>query len=481
MSKVDGRAWRGVVAAMAALLGGMASAGAGAAQISITIGTQNTTTNTVTSGIVMKELKLLEKHLPKTGRYKDATWRIDWQNFTSGPPITNGMIANRIHIGAMGDYPLLVNGATGQQQRGQETLLIAVVAYNIFGAGNGVVVHKDSPYYELADLKGKNVSVPFGSAAHGMLLQTMDARGWPQNFWQLANQSPEVGATNIQERRIDGHANFVPFAELLPYRGYARKIFDGVETKIPTFHGVVARRDFAKEHPEVVTAYVKALMEANEWVRRDPKRAAERIAEWTKIEKEVVYIFLGPGGIHTLDPTIKPRLLDAVRTGRDVLTKLGRIKEFDVDAWVDDSYVRRAFRDQNLDYDAQRMSLGNHDVAGRDPFCNVPITQPRRAGQVWLESGELVSFSSADCTLGAMRRYGREGKKYSVAYLMDQALGIKVFADQAFFVIEKAGAADAPRFVPFLLKKDAEAHAAKSGGRVGALKDVLAIAGAGGS
>ena len=33
------------------------------------------------------------------------------------------------------------------------------------------VVHKDSPYYDLADLKGKTVSVPFGSAAHGMMLQ----------------------------------------------------------------------------------------------------------------------------------------------------------------------------------------------------------------------------------------------------------------------------------------------------------------------
>ena len=37
---------------------------AGTAQtIEIGIGTQNTTTNTVTGGIVIKEMKLLEKHL----------------------------------------------------------------------------------------------------------------------------------------------------------------------------------------------------------------------------------------------------------------------------------------------------------------------------------------------------------------------------------------------------------------------------------
>jgi len=221
--------------------------------ITIGIGTQNTTTNTVTGGIVIKELKLLEKHLPKTGRYKDVRFKLDWQNFTSGPPVTNGMIANKLQIGMMGDYPLMVNGATGQQSRGSETQLIAIIAYNAFGAGNGVVVHKDSPYYELADLKGKTVSVPFGSAAHGMMLQAMQERGWPADFWNLVSQSPEVGTTNLQEKKIDGHGDFVPFAELLPYRGFARKIFDGVQTRIPTFHGVVVRKDFADKYPEVIT------------------------------------------------------------------------------------------------------------------------------------------------------------------------------------------------------------------------------------
>ena len=51
-------------------------------EIEIGIGTQHTTTNTVTGGIVIKELGLLEKHLPRTGQYKDVKFKIDWQNFT---------------------------------------------------------------------------------------------------------------------------------------------------------------------------------------------------------------------------------------------------------------------------------------------------------------------------------------------------------------------------------------------------------------
>jgi NitT/TauT family transport system substrate-binding protein len=443
--------------------------------VTIGIGTQNTTTNTVTGGVVIKELKLLEKYLPKTGKYANVEWKLDWQNFTSGPPVTNGMVANKLQIGMMGDYPLLVNGATGQQNKGNETQLVAVIAYNAFGAGNGVVVHKDSPYYELADLKGKNVSVPFGSAAHGMVLQAMQERGWKDDFWSLVSQSPEVGTTNLQEKKIDAHADFVPFADLLPYRGFARKIFDGAQTKIPTFHGVVVRKDFADKYPEAVVAYIRALMEANDWVRKDPKLAATKIEEWTKIEKEVAYLYLGPGGIHTLDPSIKPRWLDTIKTAFGVLNKLGRVKEFDLNAWVNESYVRQAFKERGMDYEAQKQTLANYDIAGKDPICKTLVTRPKEAGEIWLASGEIVPVSSPTCLLAGINQYQGENKKVTVAYVFDKELGIKVFADKAFYAVEGSGGKTVA--VPFLLKKDAEAHAAKNGGKFATYADALGLVG----
>lgn len=451
-------------------------AGLGHAQttIKIGIGTQNTTTNTVTGGIVIKELKLLEKHLPKTGKYAGVKYEFDWQNATSGPPITNGMMADKIQIGMMGDYPLLVAGATGQATK-NETQLIAIIAYNQFGAGNGVVVHKDSPYFELSDLKGKLVSVPFGSAAHGMMLQAMQARGWPENFWNLASQSPEVGTTNLQEKRIDGHGDFVPFAELLPFRGFARKIFDGAETKIPTFHGVVIRKDFGEKYPEIVVAYIKALMEANDWVRKNPKLAMEKVEEWTKIEKEVAYVFLGPSGIHTLDPTIKPKWVETIGVVHGVLQKMGRVKEFNVDAWVNENYLKQAFRELKLDYDKQKASFTGYEITGKDALCNAPIKQPREAGQVWIAGGDIVPFSSTVCTLAGIKKFQAEGRKIGVAYVFDRSLGIKMFADKAFYAVD-AGDPKKPLIVPFLLKKDAEAHVAKSGGKLSTYDEALAAA-----
>jgi NitT/TauT family transport system substrate-binding protein len=463
------------IAALCFAFGAALSAHAGE-EVVIGIGTQNTTTNTVTGGVVLKELKLLEKHLPRTGKYKDISFKLDWQNFTSGPPITNGMMARKLHIGMMGDYPLLVNGATGQSQPGNETQLVAVIAYNAFGSGNGVVVHKDSPYYELGDLKGKVISVPFGSAAHGMVLQAMQSRGWPEDFWNLLSQSPEVGTTNLQEKKIDAHADFVPFADLLPYRGFARKIFDGAETKVPTFHGVVVRKDFASQYPEVVVAYVKALMEANAWLRANPATAAAKVEEWTKIEKEVAYLYLGPGGIHTLDPTIKPRWLETIKTGHEVLTRLNRVKPLDIAAWVNESYVKQAFTVLKLDYEAQKHSLANYDIGGTDAVCKLPITRPKEAGEVWIEgSAGPTAHASPVCTLAAVHKAQAGGKKVEVAYVYDKSLGIKLFADKAFYAVNTS-TPKKPVVVPFLLKKDAQAHAAASGGRLASYADVLLLA-----
>ncbi|MFT3734990.1 MAG: ABC transporter substrate-binding protein [Rhodocyclaceae bacterium] len=442
-------------------------------EVVVGIGTQSTTTNTVTGGIVLEKLGLLEKNLPKTGKYANIKFKLDWQNFTSGPPVTNGMVANKLHIGMMGDYPLLVNGATFQAGNETKSRLIAILAYNQYGAGNGVVVHKDSPYYQLSDLKGKKVSVPFGSAAHGMMLKAMEDKGWKEDFWDLSSQSPEVGTTNLQEKKIDGHGDFVPFAELLPFKGFARKIFDGVETKLPTFHGVVVREDFAKQYPEFVVAYLKSVIEANEWVNKNPKEAAEKIAEWTKIDKEVVYMFLGPAGIHTLDPTIKPKWIETIKYNTGVLQRMGRVKTFDADAWVDETYVRQAFKEKNLDYDKQKASFAGTEVKGTDAFCKKPIAKSIEAGEIWLKSGELSAYSSAACTLGAIKAAQAAGKPIGVAFLFDQNLNIKLFADHAFFAFSDK---DAKNLViePFLLKKDAEAYAAKVGGKVLEYEQVLA-------
>ncbi|XCR21367.1 nitrate ABC transporter substrate-binding protein, partial [Pseudomonas aeruginosa] len=97
-------------AILASLALALTSLGAQAETIRVAIGTQDTTINCAAGGLLIRELGLLEKYLPRDGRYKDADYRVEWKNFTSGAPLTNEMVAGKLDFGAMADFPGTFNG-----------------------------------------------------------------------------------------------------------------------------------------------------------------------------------------------------------------------------------------------------------------------------------------------------------------------------------------------------------------------------------
>lgn len=244
---------------MAATLFGTAALGAARAEtIRVAVGTQDTTINCATGGLIIRELKLLEKFLPREGRYKDVTYDIQWRNFTSGAPLTNEMVAGKLDLGAMADFPGSLNGAAFAKA-GRKSLFISVLSGSIKGSGNGIVVPSASTVQSFADLKGKTISVPFASTAHGLLLRAVKAQGWdPARDVTIITQAPEVAGSALMANKIEAHADFVPFAELFPWRGFARKIYDGSQADAPTMHGSLVDAAYADKHPEIVTAYLRA-------------------------------------------------------------------------------------------------------------------------------------------------------------------------------------------------------------------------------
>jgi len=110
--------------------------------------------------------------------------------------------------------------------------------------------------------------------------------------------------------------------------------------------------------------------------------------------------------------------------------------------------------------------------------CAKPVTSPKNAGEIWIDGGDIVPLSSPVCTFMGIRKYQEAGKKIAVAYLFDRGLGIKVFADRAFYAVNGSGAG--MEVVPFLLKKDAEAYAAKINGKVLSFDDAVKAAVGGG-
>lgn len=435
-------------AALAVGLGAFATS-ASAETISIAIGHQSMCTDTYTAGIVVKELGLLDKYLPTEGRYADVKYDISWADYSSGGPITNQMLANKLNFGVMGDYPLIVNGAKFQETDSLRTLYVAGTGYNLKGSGNAIVVPVESDLYSITDLVGKEVSTPVGSAAWGMLLKAMQDNNITSDQYVLKNQSPAVGAANIAAGKIDAHSDFCPWSEIMEFRGTGRKIYDGSETGVPYLHGVVVREDFAAEYPEVVVAFNKAVWEAGEWIREDPMQAVSLMEGWTGVEKEVLYLYFSEGGHLTLDPTIKTEWIDALKFNHGVLEREKAIPPLDFEAWIDDSFIVQAYEELGLDYTAELNTV----VDPVEANAGLP-------NQIWHARDGVSDYADHDSFLEAVAQMQATGQKLNATYVYDIETGLKLFGKTAFWVRTPEG------YATFLRKGEAETYAAANGGEV---------------
>ncbi|MFH9062295.1 ABC transporter substrate-binding protein [Streptomyces coeruleorubidus] len=424
--------------------GGDAEAGSGST-VTVTVGYQSRTINTVTAGTLLRSLGSFEKQL--NALHDGVRYKVDWQDYATGAPITAQMTAGKIDIGSMGDFPLLINAARGKQL-GSPTRLVSVTGYNLRGGLNTIVTAPDSKLTSLKDLKGQKVSTSVGSAADGTLVRALQRAGIdPDSGIEKLNQQPSVGASALAAGSTDALSQFVAWPGLLAHQGKAKAIYDGARLNLPTFHGVTAREDFAHERPAVLEAFLKAQAEATDYLNEHPVDAAEKVAKATGLPAEVVYLYNGAHGIATFDPAIKPQLVSALKQDVSVLKSAKLTGDVDVDSFVDDQYVKKALGAKAYD---ERLA-----------------TQPApAASEAWPKgASKTVTFTSPSELLRHVTGH-RDGLR--AAYVPDTTTGTLWFADKAVWV------ADGGKLLPFVAPDTAQAYVAgHAGARVVSYADAL--------
>jgi NitT/TauT family transport system substrate-binding protein len=327
--------------------------------------------------------------------------------------------------------------------------------------------------HSIADLKGKRISVPFASTSHGMLLRAIKAQGWnPDTDVNLITQAPEVAGSALRANKIDAHADFVPFADLFPYRGIARKIYDGSQAHAPTFHGALVDAAYAQKYPEIVVAYLRAAIEANRLMTEDPEKYSLLIEKVAGIEAPVDYLYHGPLGIQTRDFTWKPEYRGALATAIDTLKLLKKTDvKLDANTFIDDRYIREAFKESGLDYDAALKNYAKSPLVASDTATGKPIRHFNDVAQVWLTNEAHVrNYASPAEAFAALSKLPQGGSKVRAVFVHDHGSGLKLFANQAWYVKDEHGAV-----VAFLLRSGADAYAQHVSGKV---LDYAAVSGA---
>lgn len=207
------------------------------------------------------------------GFYRAHGIEIDEVNFAGSAKLQQGLAANAIDIG-LGSGPELAFVAKGNTDLG-----IAAFA----GPPNGLVlvVRADAPIHDVADLKGRKISVStVGGLTDWMVHETARREGWGPDgidVVPLGTDQAQIAAMRTSE--VDGMPLDVATASLLESQGVVRIVLPfGSVVQDFINHVTFATDQIMKEHPDQVRGFLAAWFETVQWMRRNKDETVTLVA-----------------------------------------------------------------------------------------------------------------------------------------------------------------------------------------------------------
>lgn len=204
---------------------------------------------------------------------------VELVNFSSGKDVNTAIASKSIDFGLLGSCPAALAIA---QDLGVEFIWI----HEVLGSVESLVAKSDAGITEVADLKGKTVAVPFASTAHFSLLKAIENAGLSSADVEVLDMQPDKIYASWTTGDIDAAYIWQPTLAQLEDQVVVCTSGDLADLGYMTSNCEVVRTDFAKDHPEVVQAYVSALNKAANVYKEDEATAVSTIATALELTEE---------------------------------------------------------------------------------------------------------------------------------------------------------------------------------------------------
>ena len=221
------------------------------------------------NGVIIKHKELHKKYLPKGSTVK-------FEAHLTGPPMVNALLADKMQIGTMGDMPSLV--ATTKRNIAD----IRLVSTPMFSNGqncNKVVVPIDAPDFASVEeagkwLTGKPFAVHRGTCAN-RFVDSIISKGAFKPSKRLS-MTIEVITSNIEAGKLKGGAAmWEPHARRVVEAGHAKYVATGAPWGETDADFTLMRQDFIEKHPEAAIGWMKAEIEAMQFIINNPEETVE--------------------------------------------------------------------------------------------------------------------------------------------------------------------------------------------------------------
>jgi sulfonate transport system substrate-binding protein len=161
-----------------------------------------------------------EEMLKAAGLLKSLPFKVQWDDFTSGPPMLQAMGSGSIDVGGVGDSPPVFAAASGEK--------IAVIGATLPNPlSSATLVPKGSPITSISQLKGKRIAVAQGSSADYELLAQLTKAGLSPKDVNLVYLQPADALAAFTSHHVDAWAVWSPYIEQAESQYGARPIATG--------------------------------------------------------------------------------------------------------------------------------------------------------------------------------------------------------------------------------------------------------------
>jgi sulfonate transport system substrate-binding protein len=200
-----------------------------------------------------------EAVLTAAGLISKLPFKVDWSDFTSGPPMLQAMSGGSIDIGGVGDAPPVFAAAGGDK--------IAIVgARTSSPLSSAVVVPQNSSITSVAGLKGKRIAVAEGSSANYHILALLKKAGLSVQDVTLDYLQPADALAAFTSGHVDAWDVWSPYIEEAVTSDHGRILATGSGLENVYSFEVASRAALADPaKAAAIKDYLKLLNEAYLW------------------------------------------------------------------------------------------------------------------------------------------------------------------------------------------------------------------------
>lgn len=224
--------------------------------------------------ILLKAKGTLEPKLEAIG------YKVTWAEFPFGPPLLEAINAGAIDFGHTGEAPPVFAQAAG-------SAIVYVAHEPPAPGGEAILVPKDSPIKSVAELKGKKVAYAKGSNANYFAVKALEKAGVKYAEFEPVHLAPADARAAFESGKVDAWSIWDPFYASAEATANARVLQDGTGV-VSNHQFYLAGKSAVEKHAKAIEVVLAELNAVNEWVRQDPKAAAEQLAPGTGVPAAIL-------------------------------------------------------------------------------------------------------------------------------------------------------------------------------------------------